>query len=163
MNKGKMMCILLIWLCDIFLLVGCQHKNTTTQLVPPKEGELVFETKQLLYDNPRSTSYSLGDIGGTFTLTEDTLTTTSFGENQVYSITYAKEILDVEAFEKEIQTLESHQEIDISDYKECFQYNLCKGTNEKPGYRLYQFDDKYWMGVLYHNALWRCVYIEPVE
>lgn len=162
MNKRKIMHVLLILLCDISLLVGCQHKSNTTEILPPKE-ELVFETTQLLCYNPRSTLYSLGDVGGTFTLTEDTLTTTSFGEEQVYSIAYTKETLDVEAFEKEIQTLESHQEIDISEYKECFQYNLCKGTNEEPGYRLYQFDDEYWMGVLYHNALWRCVYIEPVD
>ena len=67
------------------------------------------------------------------------------------------------ALEDLIQSLTIEGEVDISSYKDCIQYNLCLGTNKRPGYRLYVLDDEYWIGALYGNRLWRCVAIQPIK
>lgn len=81
-------------------------------------------------------------------------------EVRTFLISYDKIPLTVESFQKQFQFQERDKIPDISSCKNLSQYNLCKATNELPGYRLYVLDDQYWIGTLYRTAVWRIVSID---
>ena len=161
MAKTRKRISLLVNLVIIFLLAGCQQRES---ILPPKVGETIsFKTKSLIGYNQGSTTYSLGAIDNTYIFSEDSLTVKSKKDEQTYTVTYNPQELDKQAFDELLQTLTSSSEVDISSYKNCLQYDLCMGINNRPGYRLYVLDDEYWMGTLYGNRLWRCETIEQIK
>lgn len=161
MRKRKTIIKLLVSLVVVFLLVGCQRRES---ILPPKaDEEIAFKTSSLIGYNEGSTTYSLGSIDNTYIFSEHSLTVKSKEDEQTYAVTYNSQEIDKQAFGELLQTLTSSSEIDISGYKNLIQYDLCLGINNRPGYRLYILDDEYWMGVLHGNRLWRCVAIQQLK
>lgn len=161
MTKTRKLISLLANLVIIFLSAGCQQRES---ILPPKAGEAIsFKTKSLIGYNQGSTTYSLGAIDNTYIFSEDSLTVKSKEDEQTYDVTYNPQELDKQVFDELLQTLTSSSELDISNYKNCLQYDLRMGIDNKPGYRLYVLDDEYWMGTLYGNRLWRCEAIEQIK
>lgn len=149
---------LIINLVIVFLLVGCQQKES---ILPPKDNnEVAFKTKNLIAYNEGSTTYSLGQLDSKYIFSHNRLIVKSQEDEQTYDVTYNLQDIDKQAFEELLQTLKWSSKIDISKYKTFVQYNLCMGTADKPGYRLYVVDDEYWVGVLYGDRLWRCIALE---
>lgn len=152
----RLLFVLLIML-TMLLQVGCKQDK-----LPPKNGEdVTFVTSDLIYQNDGSTVYSIGDIGPIFTFYDDTLDVKNSEEVNTYEISYDKTDLTIEDFEKQFQYESDESKIpDISSYKNIVQYDLCKPTNDLPGYRLYILDGHYWMGTLYKNSIWRIVSLD---
>lgn len=151
----KLLFILLIML-TIGLSVGCNQAKETNLLIPPGTGEFIsFRPSSLVYQNPASKLYSLGDVGPIFTLNDDTLEVKNSEEVNIYEISYDEVELTVDDLKKQFQ--QDSEVSDISSYKGILQYDLCKSTKDSPGYRLYILDGEYWMGTLYNNSIWRIV------
>lgn len=161
MRKTKTVIKLLVSLMVIFLLVGCQKREMS---LPPKANEeIAFKTNSLIGYNEESTTYSLGPMDSTYVFSKESLTVKSNEYEQIYDVTYNPQEIDKQAFGELLKTLTSSSEIDVSKYKHLIQYDLCLGTNDRPGYRLYELDDEYWLGVLYGDRLWRCIAIQQIK
>lgn len=156
--KSKILSILLV-IGIIFLLVSCKQDEEVNTLLPLDDGEsITFEFSNLIYQNSRSTNYSLGGAGSSFTFNKDTLVVNDNGDIKSYEISYDEIPLTVEGFKTQFY---GNDEIpDISSYKNVLQYNLCKATDDSPGYRLYILDDQYWIATLYKNYVWRIVSVD---
>jgi len=157
--KNKVLAALLAF-GIIFLLVSCkQGKNV---LLPPEEDEYItFKTSSLIYQNDESTTYSIGGVNSLFTFSKDRLRIEDNGEVNTYEISYEEIHLKIEEFKK--QFYKNNKIPDISSYENIVQYNLCKSTNNSPGYRLYILDGEYWIGILYKNYIWRIVSVDLVN
>jgi len=154
MNK-KILKILLV-MGIIFLLVACKQEEKVNALLPPEKGEdVTFKTSSLIYQNDGSTVYSIGGVDSLFTFSNDMLSINNNGEIRAYEISYDEIHLTTEGFEEQFKT--GSEVPDISSYKNIVEYNLCKSTDDLPGYRLYVLDDQYWIGTLYKNSIWRIV------
>ena len=161
MRKTRTVIKLLLSLVVIFLLAGCQQRES---ILPPKaDEEIAFMTTSLIGYNEGSTTYSLGSMDSIYIFSGDSLTVKSKEDEQTYDVTYNPQEVDKQAFGELLQTLTSSSEIDISSYKNLIQYDLCLGINNRPGYRLYVLDGEYWMGALCGNRLWRCVAIKQIK
>lgn len=150
----KRILLVLSIMLTIFLSVGCKQDK-----LPPKKGENVtFRTSNLIYQNGKSTVYSIGEVGSIFTFSDDALNVNANEEIKTYEISYDETPLIVEDFKKQFQP--GSEIPDTSSYKNIAQYNLCKPTNDLPGYRLYVLDGEYWMATLYKSPIWRIVSLD---
>lgn len=157
-NMGKKLWTIVLIMGLVCSLTGCKNEGKTAT-VPPENGEeIVFQSKSVLYQNAESTSYSLSEPGVQFALSDSMLRVGDEENTWNYEITYDKTALTVENFEKQFREKEGIP--DISSYKSCIQYDLCKATDTTPGYRLYVMDKEYWMGTLYQGAVWRIVSLD---
>lgn len=150
----KILLVLLITLAMI-LSVACKQDK----LFPPENGEFIeFSASSVIYQNDGSTVYSIGDVGPIFTFYDNKLDVKNSEEINAYEISYDKIDFKIDNFKKQFQT--GSEVPDILSYKNIVQYDLCKATNELPGYRLYILDGEYWMGTLYKNSIWRIVSLD---
>lgn len=156
--KKKTLAILLV-IAIICLLVAYKQGKEANLLLPPKNDTgVTYKTSNLIYQNDGSTSYSLGGIDAIFTFSNDVLSIKDGEQIRSFQISYDEKPLTVESFQN--QFLKIHKIPDISSYNNLSQYNLCKSTNELPGYRLYVLDGQYWIGTLYRASVWRILSID---
>ena len=154
----KKIIIILMFILTIGLLVSCQQNNNKVVIPPEKNSGVILETQKPIYISDGSTSYSLGGFDSTFTLSDNLLIVMDDDQIRTFDISYEEVSLTVESFQKQFRDIKDIP--DISQYDKLVQYDLCKSTNETPGYRLYVLDDQYWMGVLYGTAVYRIVSVD---
>lgn len=145
--------VLILILVSISLLSNSSQRGNL--LLPPGANqEVVLEPVKVIYLKEVPTNYSLGAVGSEFSFTEDKLLVKEEEEINTFKISYDKTTLTLDEFQKEVQMVEKFP--DIGSYKNILRYDLCKSTNDLPGYRLYILnDDTYWMATLYNNNIWR--------
>jgi len=155
--KKKMFAMLFIMI--ISSMLGACNQDKKFVIFPPEIGEAItFKTSSLLYQNSRSTSYSLGGVGSEFTFTDDTLSIKDDDQLKTYKISYKKTALTIKDFTEQLENTDKIP--DISSFDNFTQYDLCESSSDFPGYRLYVVDDQYWMGTLYKNTIWRVVSLD---
>ncbi len=157
----KKIVIILVFILTISLLVSCQQNNKAVVIPPEKNSGVIFKTQKPIYLSDGSTSYSLGGFDSTFTLSDNLLIVMDDDQIRTFDISYEEVSLTVESFQKQFRDIKDIP--DISQYDKLVQYNLCKSTNDTPGYRLYVLDDQYWIGVLYGTAVYRIVSVDRVK
>lgn len=152
--KKKILAMLFVMILSSFL-AACNQGYESVHLSLEKGEEITLKTSNLLYQNPGSTTYSLGGVGSEFVFTDNTLSVKDDEQVKTYKISFEKTALTKKEF---IEQLKNTDKIpDIASFDNFIQYNLCESSSDTPGYRLYVVDDQYWMGTLYKNTIWRVV------
>lgn len=161
-NKPKLWMVLVLAL--ILILVSISLLSNSSQrenlsFPPGEKQEIVLEPVKVIYLKDKPTNYSLGAIGSEFSFTGDKLVVKDGEDIKTFEVFYDKTTITLDEFQEEVQMGEEFP--NVSSYKSILRYDLCKSTNDLPGYRLYVLnDDTYLMATVYNNNVWRILAME---